>query len=273
MSVQEAFLGPNPGAGLAAGVLLVNLGLAVVVAAVGVARVVVRRTMGPALAYGLWRIVPLFALVAALLTFIPADADFVSLAGRIGARAPWLAGLLPLWAAGACGLALVFAVAQHRFMRAVAAGRGGPAVVGLIAPRIVLPADDGRYTAQERELIRAHERAHVARKDPRGAAHAAFFQCVSWFNPAAHLAAYLLRLDQELACDAAVILRNPGARGAYARALLKTQLARAPLPLGCYWPARSQHPLEVRISALKRRDGAPVGGIGASAAPVEPIRP
>jgi len=273
MTFLDATLGPNPAAGLAAGVLLANAAMATAVLVIALARLPVRRFMGPTSAYDLWGVVPLTALVAGLLAFVPNDSDLLSPAASIATRAPWLDVFLFVWAAGAFSLAAVFAVAQRRFMAEVTAGRAGPAVVGLIAPRIVMPTNDGRYSDSERELIRAHERAHVARKDPRGAAYAALFQCVSWFNPAAHLAAYLLRLDQELACDAAVILRNPGARATYARALLKTQLAHTPLPLGCYWPARSQHPLELRIALLKRRNGQPASGAGASRAPVEPIRP
>jgi beta-lactamase regulating signal transducer with metallopeptidase domain len=161
-------------------------------------------------------------------------------------------------------------------MAQVRAGRGGPAVVGLIAPRVILPADDGSYTPQERELIRAHEREHVARKDPRAAAVVALFQCLCWFNPFAHLAAYLLRLDQELACDAAVVMNRPGTRALYARTLLKTQLATQPLPFGCYWPARSRHPLELRVEMLKRRaDAGPPGAAGKAIMliPVDAIRP
>jgi beta-lactamase regulating signal transducer with metallopeptidase domain len=140
----------------------------------------------------------------------------------------------------------------------------------------VLPADDGHYSTEERELIRAHEREHVARKDPRAAAFVALFQCLCWFNPFAHLAAYLVRLDQELACDAAVVRHRPGARVLYARTLLKTQLAATPLPFGCYWPARGQHPLEVRIASLKRRieKGPPGPASGAIVlALVDAIRP
>jgi beta-lactamase regulating signal transducer with metallopeptidase domain len=69
------------------------------------------------------------------------------------------------------------------------------------------------------------------------------------------LAAHVARLDQELACDAAVIRRRPESRALYARTLLKTQLAGMALPLGCYWPARSRHPLEVRIGLLRRPSG------------------
>jgi beta-lactamase regulating signal transducer with metallopeptidase domain len=163
-------------------------------------------------------------------------------------------------------------------MAQVRVGRGGPAVVGLIWPRIVLPADEDGYSAEERELIRAHERAHVARRDPRAAALASLTQCVCWFNPVMHVAAYLLRLDQELACDAAVTLRRPWARALYARTLLKTQLGGSPLPFACAWRAWGQHPLELRIAQLKRRGGgAPAAprpsGASIVAAGVDVIRP
>lgn len=269
MRVLDVVLGPDPSAGLAGGFLLVNLAAAAAVLAVQAARGPVRRWLGAAAAYSLWPLVPATALLAALAVFVGGDVDAPSLAAALALRAPWLSLLLPVATLGAAVAAARFALAQRRFERDARAGVAGPAVVGFIAPRIVLPAD-GRYTAAERELVRAHERAHIARKDPRGAAYAALFQCLCWFNPAAHLAARLIRLDQELAADAAVILRHPGARAAYARTLLKTQLASQPLPLGCYW---GQHPLETRVAALRRRDGQPGPGAGANPAPVEPIRP
>lgn len=275
MSELAAVLGPDPATGFVAGVLAVNLALAAAVLAVALARLPARRFFGPGTACQLWLIPPVAGLIATALVFTPADSDSASAAASV--RLPQLFSLLlPVWALGALTMAAVFATAQARFLAQVRAGRGGPAVVGFIAPRVVLPADDGRYSADERELIRAHERAHVARKDPRGAAFAALFQCLFWFNPFAHLAAYLVRLDQELACDAAVVMNRPGARALYARTLLKTQLAGAPLPFGCYWPARSQHPLELRIASLKRRAGhgptRPAGMIVVRA-PVDAIRP
>jgi beta-lactamase regulating signal transducer with metallopeptidase domain len=60
-----------------------------------------------------------------------------------------------------------------------------------------------------------------------------------------------MRLDQELACDAAVLRRRPHDRALYARTLLKTQLAAQALPFGCYWPARGLHPLEIRVGLLR----------------------
>ena len=83
------------------------------------------------------------------------------------------------------------------------------------------------------------------------------------------------RVDQELACDAAVIRGRPDARTLYGETLLKTQLAATPLPFGCYWPARGLHPLEVRIGLLKRRKGVAVrsDGMAVVSATVESIRP
>jgi beta-lactamase regulating signal transducer with metallopeptidase domain len=250
MSEVNAFLGPSPMVGLVAGVLAVNAVAGAAIVGVMAVRVPVRRLFGPAVAYQLWLMPPIVALLTALFVFVPSDSAIGSLAAAV--RAPNLDLVLPLWALGALAVAGLFTLSQARFTAQVRAGRGGPAVVGFIAPRVVLPADDGRYSADERELIRAHERAHVARKDPRGAAFISLFQCLCWFNPLVHVAAHLLRMDQEMACDAAVVMSRPGCRALYARTLLKAQLDGAPLPFGCYL---GQHPLETRIASLKRTDG------------------
>src|SRR5690606_9610252 len=117
------------------------------------------------------------------------------------------------WLVGAVlGLALLTA-AQLRFLARVRERKAGPAVVGFAWPRMVTPADyERRFTPEEREVVRAHERAHIDRQDPRANALAAVLQAVNWFNPLVHLAARHMRLDQELACDAAVVRRFPLAR-------------------------------------------------------------
>jgi hypothetical protein len=71
-----------------------------------------------------------------------------------------------------------------------------------------------------------------------------------WFNPLVHCGASRFRMDQELACDAAVIRSYPNSRRAYAEALLKTQLTDSSLPVGCHW--HSAHPLKERIEMLKQ---------------------
>jgi beta-lactamase regulating signal transducer with metallopeptidase domain len=234
------------------GLLRANLVGSLGVLAVFAARLPVRRRLGPEVAYRLWMVPPL-AAAATLLplkTVKAGEAMLHPLAHLAPAHlAPWL---LAAWAAGLIAVAAAMWRAQAAFLSAARRGRAGPAVVGVIAPRVVMPADDGRYTDEERALIRAHEREHILRQDPRDGALMVALQCLAWFNPLAHLAAHVARLDQELACDAAVLRRHPGARALYARTLLKTQLAGAPLPLGCYWPSRGRHPLEVRVAQLAR---------------------
>jgi beta-lactamase regulating signal transducer with metallopeptidase domain len=258
-------LGPDLGAAAIAALIDANVAASVAILLVAAARVPVRRAYGPETACSLWLLPPLTAAAYVLLR----RADLADAPAPFSSETLILAG----WAAGALAVAASLLYAQARFIGEVRARRAGPAVVGLISPRIVLPADDGTYSTEERELIRAHEREHVARKDPRAAALAALFQCLCWFNPLVHLAARLLRLDQELACDAAVVRARPTARRLYANTLLKTQLAATPLPFGCYFGA---HPLEVRVEMLKRKPGKRGAGPAGAAivqASGEAIRP
>lgn len=226
-----------------------NLVAAAAVLVVLALRIPARRLFGPQVAYGLWAAPPLAAFATLL---PPRTEDGARSASFIAAAVGDHSGLvLAATAAGFVAALAVLARAQQRFMQAVRDGRGGPAVVGVISPRIVMPRDDGRYSPEERALIRAHEREHVNRMDPRAGALASTLQALCWFNPMVHLGAHLMRLDQELACDAAVLRSRPQDRALYARTLLKTQLASQALPFGCYWPARARHPLEVRIGLLR----------------------
>jgi beta-lactamase regulating signal transducer with metallopeptidase domain len=246
--------------------LQMNLAAAVAVGLVLLLRRPARRLFGARVAYGLWALVPMAA--AAML--LPARVVILSeptlpAAGRTVQAAPHATALaqaaapaldLPailagLWAAGAMAVLAWLIWRQVQFARAVRAGRAGPAVVGVLRPRIVTPDDfASRYTERERQVVLAHERTHIARQDPRINAALALARCANWFNPLVHLLAHYLRIDQELACDAQVVAAYPAARRSYAEAMLKTQLAARPLPLGCYWPAQSAHPLAERIALL-----------------------
>lgn len=243
-------------------------------------RGLLHRAFGAQLAYASWLLVP--AVTAAVL--LPAStqpiASFAGIA-RVAAeatttRAPIAAAfdsrplLLFVWSLGVALMAIGFVVQQRRYLRGlgcltpVDGARvlqsesvfGGPVLVGAWHPRIVLPADfDARYTQCERELILAHENVHLARGDAWANAFVVVLRCLNWFNPLLHYAAAKFRLDQELACDAAVIDRFPQARRPYADALLKVQLAgqsrrERRLPVGCRWP--SEHNLKARIVLLKR---------------------
>jgi beta-lactamase regulating signal transducer with metallopeptidase domain len=236
-------------------------------------RLPIRRWLGARTAYGLW-LLPLAASAAVLLPArivtqsplppppvlarVQIDAALepapLALAPAPPARKvdPILA-LSLLWAAGVLGCAGWFARGQLRFLKLARGGLAGPAAVGMIRPRVVTPADfETRFGRAERAAILAHEAAHIALQHPRANALAAAVQAAHWFNPLVHLAAHLMRIDQELACDAAVVAGRPKLRRLYAETLLKSQLSATPLPLGCYWPAKAEHPLTRRVEMLNR---------------------
>ena len=254
------------------GMLRINLAAGVAILGVVALRKWFRPRFGARLAYGLW----LLPLLASAAVMSPARQvvvlRLVSLRTAAAAgHQPWLASggmdplslLLGLLLVGVAGAVLVMVQLQRRFMNRASAGAVGPAVVGVIAPRIVTPRDFAdRYSRGEQALVLAHERAHIARQDSRLNGLCAATQCLFWFNPLVHLAARLMRIDQELACDEAVVARFPQARRAYAEVLLKAQLATVPLPLGCYWPSTTDHPLVERVAMLRRRA---VGGARRSA--------
>jgi bla regulator protein BlaR1 len=238
-------------------------------------RPLLRRWCGAGTAYATWVILPLTLLASILphpttnVTWIeaarvPLDLDLLR-APAPAVTPDWLTMLwAPLWLAGSCALLLAFVFQQWRFrrnlgpLRAEADGSfsaslssAGPAVIGLLRPRIILPSDfSERYTAQEQSLILQHERVHLRRGDLFFTAISALLRVAFWFNPLVHIAARSFQYDQELACDQAVLRGQPQARRAYAEAILKTQMASSGLPFACTWQFR--HPLKGRIMSLTK---------------------
>jgi beta-lactamase regulating signal transducer with metallopeptidase domain len=147
---------------------------------------------------------------------------------------------------------LVFAGGEWRFRRLVDQRLAGPAVMGLSWPRLVFPHDyEARFTPVERQLIREHERTHIVRGDPRDNLVVAAMQVLGWCNPVVHIAAGCARLDQELACDAAVVGRLPGHRRLYAEVLLKAHGGAPASVFACALAGVGRHPLEVRLRSLR----------------------
>ena len=234
-----------------------------------------RRVFGAGAAYAAWSALPV-VLVGTLLPAMPMpvpslpmsvmQAPIAMLAETTPSRAtPDIAVLACLlWFAGCAVFAACFAWQQRRFVRGLGriatrgdgiwlakATAGLPAVIGVLRPRIVMPADAlFRYDATERRLMLAHEREHIRHGDLLANAAVVVLRCVFWFNPLLHVAVRRFRDDQELACDARVIARNPQQRRAYGEAMFKTQLATQRLPLGCHWG--QSHPLKERIEMLKQ---------------------
>ncbi|MBO9547397.1 M56 family metallopeptidase, partial [Caulobacter sp.] len=233
-----------------------NLALGAGVLLVLALRRPVRALGGARAAYALWLAAPL----AALAVLVPprtvtvmvsesapaaVEAPAPAPAPRPGASAARAAvpvsridpaeALVAAWALVAVLALGVQAVRQHRFVRSLGRLRdedgvfhaehvqAGPAVIGALLPRLVLPADfASRFTDEEQALVLAHERNHLAVGDAQINAMVAVLQGLCWFNPLVHLAARRLRVDQEIACDAAVLARFPSAARAYGEAMLKT---------------------------------------------------
>jgi beta-lactamase regulating signal transducer with metallopeptidase domain len=262
--------------------LKLNLAAGAAILVVIALRRVMRAWFGARAAYGLWLAVP-FAMLAVMLpprtvevflaaapatTSVVAPVAGVEARPAIGVALDWPSVAVVVWLTGVAAMLALLAWRQQAFVaslgrlsrepgpsrmvRAEATGMG-PAILGALWPKLILPRDfEARFDAEERELVLAHERVHLKGGDARINGLVVLAQCVCWFNPLVHVAARLMRVDQELACDAAVAARFPQARRAYAQAMLKTQIAQIGLPVGCYWPAKGEHPLKLRIAMLKR---------------------
>jgi beta-lactamase regulating signal transducer with metallopeptidase domain len=237
----------------------------------------IQHLLGAATACAMWLSIPA-AMLAVLLPhmrsaasgFLPASPP-VSVVGSVlqgslvllPGAADSLAWAAYAWMAGAVVLVCCVIGLQRAFVKSLGrlsgSGRvlhaegtaGCPAVMGILRPKLILPADFRlRYTRLERRLILAHERAHLRRGDTVWNALAALLSCVFWFNPLSYLAAACFRVDQELACDAAVMQRYPSSRRTYAAAMLKTQLADVTAPAGCSWSSVAH--LRARLRMLGR---------------------
>ena len=232
---------------------------ATVVASFGVLAVVAlrkptARLWGADAAWRLWRVVP----AAVVASFFPGPAGW----SGTGLELPSAAGgslgegaslaVISVWGAGVLVSTLVVLLQDRAFRRSASRGVAGPAVMGAFWPRLVTPHDFAqRFTPRQRALILAHERAHIARGDVQAAVLITACRTLFWFNPLAYVAAKLARLDQELACDAEVLARDPAARRDYAEALLCAQLRGGGQgAASCGWLARPA--LEVRLRALLR---------------------
>jgi beta-lactamase regulating signal transducer with metallopeptidase domain len=261
------------------GLLAVNLALSAAILVAAALRGPVRRRFGARMAYGLWLAAPLAVLAvfvprphwlptglfppAAPVTLMTVPATALAAPASAIVAPPYM--LETLWLVGAAVAIILTFLAHRRGMASFgglsASGRQGvvraertglgPAMVGVWRPRLVLPADfEARFSDREQALILAHEKHHQQSGDTRINGLVSLVCCLNWFNPLVHLAAHLLRVDQELACDAAVVERFPGERRTYAEALLKSQLVSAPLPLGCTWPSGSSTLLQERLTML-----------------------
>ncbi|MRW84663.1 hypothetical protein GJ698_11250 [Pseudoduganella sp. FT26W] len=259
------------------GLLAVSLTAGVVMLLLCAARVHLRRAFGAKVAYAAWAAVPAAVIMALLpAARMPAPVQQavsplrhiagISAPAVLPAAAPWQPWLVTLWLITAAAMLAWLWRAHVRYRSSLGTLRlqdgvfysasEGPAVVGLWRPIIIVPDDFVvRYTAQEQQLILAHEAVHVRRRDPLMNALCALLQCVLWFHPLVHLAAHRFRRDQELACDAAVMHAHPGLKRSYGEAMLKTQMSDQTVLIHCHW--QSVHPLKERIMQLQQTAPTP----------------
>ncbi len=232
-----------------------------------------RRFAGAQAAYALWLLPPWLAAASllpraslpgwALPPVLVTGPQAAALEKMSAGASLSLAGL---WTAGVLVVALLLGVLHWRYRRRLKPIAGGhllapagdsPGLLGLWHARLVLPADfRQRFDAAERRWILAHESAHARRLDNPARVLAATLASLAWFNPLAWIALALLRHDQELACDAAVMRRYPGSWRRYGLALLKLDGAHGLPPAASAW--QSHHPLKERIMLLKK--AAPQAG-------------
>ena len=101
-----------------------------------------------------------------------------------------------------------------------APGAAAPAAIGIVRPRIVIPASLD-LADDELAAILAHECAHVARRDNLLALIDAALGAALWFHPLVWLARRILARAREEACDEAVVARGGGSAEVYLAALAK----------------------------------------------------
>jgi hypothetical protein len=107
-----------------------------------------------------------------------------------------------------------------------------PMTIGVLRPRVLLPAAADGWSPQRLHAVLVHELGHVRRHDTLIQLGAQLVCALYWWNPLAWLAAARLRIEREHACDDLVL--GAGIRpSSYAADLL--EVAR------CISPAEAAH--------------------------------
>ncbi len=132
-----------------------------------------------------------------------------------------------------------------------------PLVLGLVRPRLLLPARP--FDETELEMVLRHELTHIRRGDIAYKLVMNLAVLVHWYNPLVWLARRLAAQDIELACDETVLAgKNAVYRAAYADSVFKTAAStalhkngRAPLLSTGF--ANDKDSLKQRFSAICSR--------------------
>lgn len=114
-----------------------------------------------------------------------------------------------------------------------------PMLVGLVAPRLLLPSHLGQFDAQQQQLIVAHELTHWHRRDHVWLHASLLLETLFWFNPVMRSMRIKMNWALELACDRQVLAGRPSQqRQSYAAALVaQLKLQQSMLSGGYATPA------------------------------------
>ncbi len=221
----------------------------------------VRRAFGAGPAFTLW-LLPVLLAALPWLPGLPPALRVVTVPGLLPSLVPVVGTALPdqsswvalIWLIGSAAMMLRLATRYWRLRRQcrtppvdvlrrlqatlpdldsrrVRLHATGPGLLWAMRSLLLLPPDfTRRFACDQQALVLRHELTHLRRGDPLWRLLAEIGLALLWFHPLAWLAAPRLRLDQELACDEAVLRATPQAQARYARTLLDTAgIAAAPV--------------------------------------------
>jgi TonB family protein len=168
--------------------------------------------------------IPQSAIPDAVQIVVPAVAIGTQTAAR---KLPWL---LIIWTTGASLMVarlLLGILAAARITRSARKIDGilysdratTPMTWGFLRPVVILPAYAAEWSAEQRDLVIRHERAHIARHDWLWQMFASVLTAVFWFHPIMWLANFQLRREAENAADD-LVLSTGAAPSDYAGRLL-----------------------------------------------------
>jgi beta-lactamase regulating signal transducer with metallopeptidase domain/predicted nucleic acid-binding Zn-ribbon protein len=163
----------------------------------------------------------------------------------------------PSWHRAAAALAPRLGLRRPARLR-ISAGVTTPMAGGIFRHNIFLPAAARGWSAERRDLVLAHEIAHLAGRDPLRHLIARLALACYWFHPLAWIAARQSAIARERACDEAVL--GLGTRpSAYARVLVElADSMQASAAVRGALPIVERSLLETRVMAILNDDVRPV---------------
>ena len=151
------------------------------------------------------------------------------------------------FAAAGNDLTMSLAIRHVRVMPSAAVT--SPLTYGTLRPVIVVPLSFQSLPTRSREIMLAHEIAHVRRGDFLLKSLLAFAACAHWFNPIAWAMLIIASRDIEVACDESALRgKERRTRAEYARLLLSARQHRSRAMALTLAFGRSM--LEARVNAI-----------------------